>query len=308
MLKILITGGTGMVGRNLIDYLVQFSEFKVLFPSKKELNLLNIEELIKYLQIETPDIIVHSAGLVGGIQANIDNPVKFLIENLEIGKNLLLAAQQTKINRIINLGSSCMYPKNYNKSLKEEYILEGPLEPTNEGYALAKIITLKLSNYIMQEDTNFMCKTLIPCNLYGKYDKFNVNQSHLIPAIIHKIHKALVNNSKEVEIWGDGSARREFMYAEDLSKAIFKAIINFDTLPNIMNIGIGQDFTIDEYYKSVAKVIGWNGNFIYNISKPVGMKRKLVNIEKQTLWGWKPEEDLITGLKKTYSYYLEQIQ
>jgi GDP-L-fucose synthase len=210
--KIYLSGGNGMVGRNIIDH-IEAKNYEILSPKSSDLNLLNYNDTKNYITSNKPDIIIHTAGVVGGIEANINNPVKFLVENTQMGINILTVSKEMKIKTFINLSSSCMYPKDSNNPLSEEQILSGELEPTNEGYALAKICTTKLCEYINREDNSFSYKTIIPCNLYGKYDNFDNNSSHMIPAVIKKIHEAKKNNLQFVNIWGDGLARREFMYA-----------------------------------------------------------------------------------------------
>lgn len=303
--KILLTGGNGMVGRNILEHKT-IGEFNVLAPSSRDLNLSDYNAVKDYLSIHQPDLIIHAAGRVGGIQANMREPVSFLLDNLDIGRNVVVAAHQAGIERLINLGSSCMYPRNHPEPLCEELVLKGELEPTNEGYALAKIVTARLCEYIMREDSRYQYKTLIPCNLYGRHDKFDPVHSHLLPAIIHKVHQAKVNSQHIVEIWGDGTARREFMYAGDLADAVLRAINNFETLPTYMNIGLGHDFTINEYYQAAAEVMGYTGSFVHDISKPVGMARKLVSINRQQAWGWSAQSDLRTGVEKTYEFYLKE--
>ena len=306
-MKILLTGGSGMVGRNIQDYAQLYRDDEILHPSSHELNLLDFESVKAYLKQHQPDCIIHAAGIVGGIQANIDNPVKFLVDNLKMGQNLVLAAQEVGIKQLLNLGSSCMYPRSAPNPLREEQILTGALEPTNEGYALAKIVTAKLCIYCSQEsDGQLQYKTLIPCNLYGKYDKFDGVKSHMIPAALYKIHQAKVQDANEVEIWGDGTARREFMYAEDLADAVFYALDNFARMPDMLNIGLGHDFSINEYYDAVATIVGFEGSFAHDITKPVGMKQKLVSTEKLEDFGWKHRYSLTDGLQKTYQYYLER--
>lgn len=306
-MKVLLTGGSGMVGRNIQDYAQLNRNDEILTPSSRELNLLDFESVKAYLTQHQPDFIIHAAGIVGGIQANIENPVKFLVDNLQMGQNLVLAAQEIRIKRLLNLGSSCMYPRSAPNPLREEQILTGALEPTNEGYALAKIVTAKLCIYCSQEsDGQLQYKTLIPCNLYGKYDKFDGVKSHMIPAALYKIHQAKVQDANEVEIWGDGTARREFMYAEDLADAVFYALDNFERMPDMLNIGLGHDFSINEYYDAVATIVGFEGSFAHDITKPVGMKQKLVSIEKLEDFGWKHRYALAEGLQKTYQYYLEK--
>ena len=186
----------------------------------------------RFIQQVKPDLVIHAAGKVGGIQANISEPSSFLLENIQIGCNIVNACRKYGVRRLLNLGSSCMYPKGHDNSLGEELLLSGALEPTNEGYALAKIAVAKLCKYISHENAEYQYKTLLPCNLYGRHDKFEPKHSHLVPSIIRKVHAAKVNGDNTVEIWGDGTARREFMYAGDLADAIMTTIDRFDTAPD----------------------------------------------------------------------------
>lgn len=306
-IKIMLTGGGGMVGRNVLEH-PSIGEFDVLAPRSRELNLLDFNAVQVYVDKHQPDVVIHAAGKVGGIQANMREPVGFLMENLDMGRNIVWAARQARIKRLINLGSSCMYPRNHSEPLAEELVLKGELEPTNEGYALAKIMTARLCEYVAREDAEYQYKTLIPCNLYGRFDKFDPAHSHLVPAIIHKVHQAKQSGQQNVEIWGDGNARREFMYAGDLADVVLRAIKNFDSIPAYMNVGLGHDYTINEYYQAAAEVMGYTGGFIHDLNKPVGMARKLVDIERQRSWGWTASHDLRDGIKKTYEYYLKEHQ
>lgn len=294
-----------MVGRNILEH-PAIKDFEVLAPRSKELDLRDFSSVQKYMAEQKLDFVIHAAGKVGGIQANMREPVGFLLENLDMGRNVVLASYQAGVKQLINLGSSCMYPRNCSKPLTEEMMLKGELEPTNEGYALAKVVTARLCDYIVREDTSYQYKTLIPCNLYGRYDNFDPKHSHLLPAIIHKVHQAKVNNEPMVEIWGDGSARREFMYAGDLADAIVSAIKNFETLPSYMNFGLGHDYTINEYYQAAAAVMDYRGTFVHDITKPVGMARKLVSVDRQLAWGWQSKSDLTSGIQNTYKFYLEE--
>lgn len=303
--RILLTGGGGMVGRNLLEH-AAMSDFEVFAPRSGELDLRNFGAVQRYLEKYLPDMVIHAAGKVGGIQANMREPVGFLLDNLDMGRNVVRAAHEAGIRRLINLGSSCMYPRNHSESLSEEMVLKGELEPTNEGYALAKVVIARLCEYIMREDDSFQYKTLIPCNIYGRYDKFDPVNSHLVPAIIRKVHQAKQNGERLVEIWGDGTARREFMYAGDLADALARAINNFDTLPSYMNVGLGRDYTVNQYYQAAAEVIGYPGGFAHDLSKPVGMARKLVSVERQHAWGWSARYELRDGIEQTYSYYLKE--
>lgn len=296
-----------MVGRNVLEH-AAMGEFEVFAPRSSELDLRDFAAVQAYLQANKPDMVIHAAGKVGGIQANMREPVGFLMENLDMGRNIVWAAHQAGIKRLINLGSSCMYPRNHSEPLGEEMVLKGELEPTNEGYALAKVVTARLCDYVMREDASFQYKTLIPCNIYGRYDKFDPAHSHLVPAIIHKVHQAKHSGQETVEIWGDGTARREFMYAGDLADAVLRAVANFDTLPAYMNVGLGRDYTINDYYQAAAEVMGYTGGFVHDLSKPVGMARKLVSVERQQAWGWSARQELRDGIEKTYNYYLKECQ
>ena len=302
--KILITGGSGMVGRNFIEH-YKSQKFSILSPSKREMNLLNFQEIDNYLLKNKPDLIIHAAARVGGIQANIKNPVSFLCENVEMGKNLLLAAKKQNIKKIINLSSSCIYPKNMEIPLEEEFVLSGSLEPTNEAYAIAKIFTQKLCSYINKEYPDLSYKTIIPCNLFGKYDNFDLETGHLLPNIINKIHSAKLNDENKVTIWGDGSVKREFMYVNDLIDCIYFSIENFSQMPETMNVGIGKDYSVLEYYNIVAKSFEWEGSFNFDMTKPVGQKQKLVSVKRLNKFGWKSKTSLQNSINETINHYLE---
>ena len=304
--RILLSGGSGMVGRNIREY-SEAKNYILSAPSHTELDLKDENAISEFISEFKPDIVIHSAGTVGGIQANITRPVDFLVDNIKVGMNLILASRKNQIKRFLNIGSSCMYPRAAENPLKEEVILKGELEPTNEGYAIAKITCARLCEYINREDPEFLYKTIIPCNLYGKYDKFDPKNSHMIPAVIRKTSEAVQNNSNKIEIWGDGKARREFMYAEDLADFIFYSFKKFEELPNYLNVGLGYDYSINEYYEAVAKVIGFNGEFFHDISKPTGMAQKLVDTSLLKKFGWSSKTTLSEGINKTYKFYLKEV-
>ena len=252
--KILLTGGNGLVGRNIQEH-PSASTWNIIAPTKNELNLMDGAAVSNWIEKYQPDMIIHAAGLVGGIKANIDNPVNFLDINMIIGRNVMIAARDYGVRHVINLGSSCMYPHSVTGLLSEDLLMTGQLEPTNEGYALAKLATAKLCQYIRQENPKMIYKTLIPCNIYGKYDNFDPKSSHLVPAIIKKIHTAKANNLNFIDVWGDGEARREYLYAGDLADAILLAAENLESIPDLMNVGFGKDYSINEYYKTAASVL-----------------------------------------------------
>lgn len=300
-MKILLTGGTGMVGKNLLEY--NQSEHTIIAPNRQELDLEDYTNVSNYIKENQPDSIIHAAGLVGGIQDNIARPVHFLVKNLDMGRNIILAAREHSVKQVMNLSSSCMYPRDAKNPLNESLILKGELEPTNEGYALAKIVATRLCEYISKEDDFYSYKTVIPCNLYGKYDKFSPQHSHMIPAVIKKVHDAKRHGDHTISIWGDGTARREFMYAGDLANFIFYAIAHFNTMPQNINVGLGHDYTINEYYEVVSKSIGFKGTFEHDLSKPVGMKQKLIDNSKLKAFGWQPKTSLKEGIALTYDYF-----
>ena len=305
-MKILLTGSTGMVGKNILEH-KNSKLFHLLTPTSKELNILNFADVDNYICMHAPDLIIHAAGKVGGIQANKAHPISFLVENMDLGRNIIIAAKKNNVKKLINLSSSCIYPRDAINPLNEDLILKGELEPTNEGYAIAKIFAQRLTEYIKREDISFNYKTIIPCNLYGKYDKFEPSHSHMLPAVIWKIHKAKLNKLSTVEIWGDGEARREFMYATDFADLIWYSVMNFEKMPDLMNVGLGQDFSINQYYRVIANVIGYNGSFVHDLTKPVGMQQKLVNIKKLNEFGWENKYTLEKGIKLTYDFFLKTV-
>ena len=305
-MKILLTGGSGMVGRNILS-LNEDNKIKFLHPTSSELNLLDAESVQSFLLKNKPDAVIHAAGKIGGIQANIKEPISFLYENMIMGQHLIYYSNIVGVPVFLNLGSSCMYPKNAKNPLSEDQILTGELEPTNEGYALSKISAAKLCEYVVKENPNMIYKTIIPCNLYGEYDDFSKDSSHLIPAIIAKTFYAVKNKEQTIEIWGDGESRREFMLASDLAKFIYFAINNIESLPNTLNVGLGYDFSINDYYKEIANLLGFTGSFKYDLSKPVGMKQKLSNIDKLIKLGWEAPSSLNEGLSRTIRHYKEDV-
>lgn len=296
-----------MVGRNILEHPL-VGQFEILAPGSDELDLRDFQAVKRWISRHSPDFIIHAAGHVGGIQANMREPVRFLLDNLDLGRNVIWAAREVGVRRLVNLGSSCMYPRNASNPLQEESMLQGELEPTNEGYALSKIVCAKLCEYIGRECPDYQFKTLIPCNIYGRHDKFDPSHSHMVPAILHKLHVAKREQREEVEIWGDGQARREFMYAGDLADCIVRSLRNFDDLPALMNVGIGVDLTIDDYYRAASDVVGFGGRFRHDTTRPVGMQQKLVSIEKSMKWGWRAGTSLAVGLQKTYDFYLQKNQ
>jgi GDP-L-fucose synthase len=308
-MRILLTGSNGMVGQNFREH-PSASQFELLTPSRSELDLLSQNAVADYMRQHQPDLVIHAAGKVGGIQANMADPVGFLVQNSLMGIHVIHEAHRAGVNYCINMASSCMYPRQAPNPLEEEQILKGELERTNEGYALAKITATRLCQYISQVDPSKTYTTLIPCNLYGRHDKFDPTNSHMIPAVIRKVHEACVANASSVEIWGDGQARREFMYAEDLADCMYMVIDRMLAgieMPSSMNVGIGGDYTIDQYYRAVAEVVGFKGEFVHNLDKPVGMRQKLIDSTRIQAAGWQASTPLNEGIEKTYQYFLKEV-
>ncbi|MBQ6757941.1 MAG: aminotransferase class I/II-fold pyridoxal phosphate-dependent enzyme [Selenomonadaceae bacterium] len=305
-MKILITGSSGLVGHNLLEA-PQSKRYELLAPSHKELELLDKDAVLNYLEKNRPDLVIHAAGTVGGISANMQQPLKFLLDNLDMGRNVIYGAYRAGVKKFINLGSSCMYPRNHETPLTEDMILTGELEPTNEGYAIAKIACARMCSYITRENPDFQYKTLIPCNIYGRWDKFFGDRAHLIPAVIQRLIQAVDSGQEEIEIWGDGSARREFMYTGDLADCIWQAVERFDELPDLMNVGLGVDYSVDDYYDVIAKVIGFKGKFTHDLSKPAGMKRKLTDVSRMLKFGWRPKTTLEDGIRQTVDFYRKHV-
>lgn len=302
-MKILLTGGSGMVGRNLLAH-PAFMNRDVLHPTRTDLDLFDPVRLDTFIRKTRPDLIIHCAAKVGGIQANQNRNSTFLAENAQMGMNLILSARKAGVPNLINLASSCMYPRDHETPLREEDLLTGPLEPTNEGYALAKLLCTRLTQFIFME-SNMAYKTIIPCNLYGSWDKFDPFNGHLLPSVIRKVHEAKIRNAPFIEVWGDGSARREFLYVEDLIAFLAIAVEHVKTLPPVINVGAGQDNSVVDYYRLACDVLGCQSDFRFDPTRPTGMKRKLMDTSRARAFGWQPRVSLREGISRTYQHFLE---
>ena len=303
-MRVLLTGGAGMVGRNIAEH-PGARDWELAAPTRAELDLESADAVRVFLRELQPQVVIHAAGLVGGIHANMARPVDFLVRNVDLGRNVVLGAHAAGVPQLINLGSSCMYPRNGNSPLREDDVLAGELEPTNEGYALAKIYTARLCQYLRRQEPTLDYKTLIPCNLYGRHDHFEATRSHLVAAALLKIHRAAREGLNEVEVWGDGTARREFMAASELADAVVRHLHHGRDAPELMNIGLGHDHSVNDHYRAAAAVVGWNGALRHDLARPVGMRRKLVDVQRQTDWGWKPSLSLEQGLASAYEHFLQ---
>lgn len=303
-MKIFLTGGGGMVGRSFRLHPAA-RDHEIVAPSSGELDLRDRGAVQAAFQAIRPDAVVHAAGRVGGIHANLSQPVGFLVDNIDMGFNVLLAARAARVPMLINIGSGSMFPAAAPNPLEEDSILHGPLDADREGYCLSKIAVERLCNYISREDESLAYKSVIPCNLYGPFDKFDPRISHFMPAIIRKIHDAKQSGRGTVEIWGDGQARRELLFGMDLADLLWEGLLNYGRLPTLMNVGVGKDYSINEYYRIVADVVGWKGEFTHDLTKAVGVHQRLVSTRRQDAFGWKPKTSLEEGIRKTYAYFLE---
>jgi nucleoside-diphosphate-sugar epimerase len=304
MKRVLVTGANGMLGRTVTNTLTKFN-YEVIGLTRREVDLTDSIATKKILERHSPDSIVHCAALVGGIQANILGGGKFLLQNLAIDNSLLTAAKELEVKDLVYIGSSCMYPANRDSALTEDQILTGPLEKTNENYALAKIIGSRMVESIALEfDLNW--RTFIASNLYGPYDHFGSNKSHLLPAIITKAINAK-NVKGKIEMWGDGKPRREFTYVEDFSDWIAASINKLATLPQNLNLGSGTDHTVHEFYSMVLKVINYQADVVPNLDKPNGNMRKLLDSSKARSAGWNPKTSIEEGISETISWYLSNM-
>ena len=306
--KIYIAGHRGMVGTSVTNFLKKKGFSNLITIKRSDLDLENYDLVNKFIKKKKPDIIINCAGRVGGIMANSKYPIEFLYENISIQLNLIKSAYKNKIKHLINLGSSCIYPKNAKQPIKEEYLLSSKLEKTNEAYALAKIIGLKACEYYNQQyKTSFV--TVMPCNLYGPNDNFNLQNSHFMPALIKKF----VKTKKSVEIWGSGSPKREIMYVDDISSAIFfiikkkiskdKFLMNYLKKSSVINVGSDKEYTIKQIAKIIAKVTKNKSKLKFNKKYPNGTPRKILDNRIIKKLGWKSKVSLEQGLKKTLNWY-----
>ena len=290
-----------MLGRSLVNH-AQLVGHEIYSPTRNELDLSNRDATLLYLKKHQPEAIIHTAARVGGISANIQNPLPFLTENIQIDSNLLMAARNTKVSNLIYIGSSCMYPKNLSHPMKENEILTGELEPTNEAYALAKIVGSKITELTNEVDS-LNWRTVVLSNLYGPHDHFEADRSHVLAAIIAKTFAAKTSQAKSIEMWGDGTARREFTFVEDVANFLIQSLTNLKMLPSIMNLGTGVDFSIRDYYTFVMSELDFKGELIADLSKPTGMRQKLMDNSLARTYGWKPTTDIHAGIKKTINWY-----
>ncbi len=302
---IYIAGHRGMVGSAIWRNLTSKGYTNLIGKSSQELDLRNQAAVEVFFKQEQPAVVIDAAARVGGILANNDYPYQFLMENLQIQNNLIDAAHRFDVQKFIFLGSSCIYPRLAPQPLKEEYLLTSELEPTNEWYAIAKIAGVKACQAIRnQYGKDFV--SLMPTNLYGTHDNFDLNSSHVLPAMIRKFHEAKLNNNTAVELWGSGTPLREFLYVDDLATAVVFTLEN--QLPDYLyNVGTGVDLTIKELAHIIQEIVGHQGDIIWDNTKPDGTLRKLMDISKMENAGWKVKIGLEEGIVKTYKWFLENV-
>jgi GDP-L-fucose synthase len=303
--KIYVAGHRGLVGSALVRLIETQANLSWVGRSHAELDLCDRGEVFRYIKNETPDIVVVAAARVGGIGANSANPVQFLSDNLQIATNILDACHAANIERVLFLGSSCIYPRLSPQPIKEEYLLTGELEPTNEAYALAKISGLKLVQaYRRQYGRRWIAA--MPTNLYGPGDNFDLETSHVLPAMIRKFHQAKIDERDSVVLWGTGTPRREFLHVDDLASACLHLLKSYDS-DIVINVGCGEDISIHELAEEIRDVVGFKGKIHWDRSKPDGTPRKLLDTSRLSQLSWKPTIDLRTGLASTYESFLSNL-
>jgi GDP-L-fucose synthase len=303
--KIYIAGHSGMVGSAVWRILESKGYSNLIGKTSAELDLRNQQAVLDFYNHEKPEVVIDAAAKVGGILANNDFPYQFLMENMQIQNNLIDGAHKAGIDKFIFLGSSCIYPKFAPQPLKEEYLLTDSLEPTNQWYAIAKITGVKACETIRKQFGKDYV-SLMPTNLYGSFDNFDLQSSHVLPAMIRKFHEATINNNAPVTLWGSGTPMREFLFVDDMAEAVVFALEN--NLPEYLyNIGTGKDITIKQLAETIQKVTGHQGDILWDPSKPDGTPRKLMDVSKVKELGWQYATELEDGIKKTYQWYKENI-
>jgi len=303
--KIYIAGHQGMVGSAVWSALTSKGYTNLIGVSSTELDLRDQKAVFNYIATESPTVIIDAAARVGGILANMNSPYEFIMQNMQIQNNLIDSALQSGVEKFIFLGSSCIYPKLAPQPLKEEYLLTGALESTNEWYAIAKIAGVKACEAIRKQYGKDYF-SLMPTNLYGSNDNFDLHSSHVLPAMIRKFHEAKENNNAPVTLWGSGTPRREFLYVDDMAEAVVFALEN-KLSDSLYNVGSGEDLTIKQLAETIQKIIGHQGEIMWDDTKPDGTPRKLMDVSKMNALGWKHRVSLEQGIQKTYNWFLKSL-
>jgi GDP-L-fucose synthase len=303
MKRVLVTGSAGMLGKAVCKSL-ESPDIEIIKLTREKVDLRNSEDVFRFFSRNKPDLVVHCAALVGGIAANVDGGSKYFLENIELDRSVLYSSRELKINDLIYVGSSCMYPANIDHPLKESEILTGALEPTNANYALAKILGLNITRSIATEDS-LNWRVFVASNLYGPHDHFDSDKSHLLAAIIQKAIEAKESNAKRIEMWGNGKPRREFTYVDDFANWIALSSKFLSQLPIVLNTGIGIDYSVREYYEKVLVALNLEVEITANPNKPSGNMRKLMDSSLAKEYGWLASTDIDTGIAKTIDWYLK---
>lgn len=303
---IYVPGHTGMVGSAIIRELQKQGYMNILTATRHDVDLLNQNQVFEFFKDHTPEYVFLAAARVGGIVGNATSPASFIYENMVIETNIIHAAHMYSVKKLLFLGSSCIYPKFAKQPITESELLTGPLEPTNEYYAIAKIAGLKLCEaYRKQHNDNFI--SLMPTNLYGPGDNYHLQNSHVLPAMIRKFHEAKSGNLPSVTVWGTGSPKREFLHVDDLANACIYLMLHYNDQEHV-NVGTGEDIRIKEVAELVQEIIGYKGTIIFDTSKPDGTPRKLLNVTKLHSLGWKHTIEIREGIKKTYASFLDELE
>jgi GDP-L-fucose synthase len=302
--RIFVAGHRGLVGSALVRSLTSKGYHNLISRTRAELDLLDATAVNNFFGDEKPTYVFLAAAKVGGIWANNTYPADFIYENLQIQNNVIDAAHRHGVTKLLFLGSSCIYPKLAPQPIKEEYLLTGPLEPTNEPYAIAKIAGISMcQSYHRQYGSNFI--SVMPTNLYGEYDNFDPKTSHVLPALLRRFHEAKIASSPAVTVWGTGTPKREFLHVDDMAAACVHLMENYNC-PEIVNIGTGEDVTIKELAETIAEVVGYQGEIVWDIEKPDGTPRKLLDVSRLHSLGWQHTIGLKDGIARTYEWYCAQ--
>jgi GDP-L-fucose synthase len=301
--KIFVAGHNGMVGSAIVRKLKEIGYTNIITFDRSKLNLLNQLDVQSFFNINCPEYVFVCAAKVGGIKANNEMKGDFIYENIMIQSNIIKSSKDHNVKKLIFLGSSCIYPKMSPQPIKEEYLLTGPLEPTNDAYAIAKIAGIKMcQSFNQQYGTNFI--SVMPTNLYGPNDNYDLNNSHVLPAMIRKFHEAKLEGKDKVEIWGTGKPMREFLYVDDLADACYHLMMNYNG-SEVVNIGTGLDITIKDLALTIKEVVGFRGDIYFNTDMPDGTPRKLLDVSKLKDLGWEYKISLREGIEKTYKDYVK---